>query len=232
MSPGLLDPRTKLALVLATSLTVMAPGGHRFVPAALAAGVVLAATERAWRRMIILPVAALALAGAAYLLPPLAPYPAVGAIGVAAAYFLRFAAVGGVAAHLIASTRPAELTAALRAVRVPRVVTVPTAVMLRFVPVITAEAAAVHDAMRLRGIGGWTGLVRHPVRSIERFTVPVIAASLRVGEDLAAAALLRGLGSRRRPTSMRPPRFGPADLLGLIMVAAAAAATLLWTGRP
>ncbi|GAB3759313.1 energy-coupling factor transporter transmembrane component T [Microlunatus parietis] len=231
MNRGFLDPRTKLALVLATSLTVMAPGGLIFVPAALLLGVALAATERAWRRLIILPAAALGLAGVAYLLPPVAPHPAIGALGVAAAYFLRFVAVGGVAAHLIASTPPAELTAALRAVRVPRVVTVPTAVMLRFVPVITAEAAAVHDAMRLRGIGGWAGLVRHPVRSIERFTVPVIAASLRVGEDLSAAALLRGLGSRHRPTSMRPPRFGPADLLLLILVAGAVSATLLWA-RP
>jgi len=38
-------------------------------------------------------------------------------------------------------------------------------------------------------------MLRHPNRSIEYFTVPLIASSLRVAEDLSAAALLRGQGS-------------------------------------
>lgn len=227
-----LDPRSKLLLVLATSLAVMTPGGQVFIPAALLLGLLLAGSERAWRRIVALLAVAAVLAGIAFLLPLVAPHPATGLAGVAATYLLRFVAVAAVAAHLIASTSPAELTAALRAVRVPRVITVPTAVMLRFVPVIVTEAGAVRDAMRLRGLGGWSGWARHPVRSIERFTVPVIAASLRVGEDLSASALLRGLGSPHRPTSMRPPRFTLADLLGLIIVAALAVATLIMVGRP
>lgn len=226
-----LDPRSKLLLVLLTGVTVMSPGGQVFIPAALLLGTILAATERAWQRIFVLVALSAVLAGLTYLLPALLPHPATGVASIAAAYLLRFTAVGAVASHLIASTSPAELTAALRAVRVPRVITVPTAVMLRFIPVIITETGGVRDAMRLRGLGGWSGWLRHPVQSIERFTVPVIAASLRVGEDLSAAALLRGLGSPIRPTSMRPPRFTPADLLLLIIVAALATATLLWIGR-
>ncbi|MEV4171225.1 CbiQ family ECF transporter T component [Nonomuraea sp. NPDC049709] len=44
-------------------------------------------------------------------------------------------------------------TAALRAACVPRAISVSAAVMLWFLPVIVTEARAVHDAMRLRGIG-------------------------------------------------------------------------------
>ena len=66
--------------------------------------------------------------------------------------------------------------------------------------------------------------LRHPVLSIGWFTVPVIASTLRVGDDLSAAALLRGLGSHRRPTCRVPLHLGRSDLLwvgiGAVLVAA------------
>lgn len=222
-----LDPRTKMLLVLAASVTVMSPGGAVFIPAALALGMLLAAIEQAWRRLVMLPAAAAAIAGIAFLLPLALPYPAVGFLAVGAAYLLRFLAISGIALHLVTTTSPTALTAALRASGVPRAVTVSTAVMLRFIPVIATEARAVYDAMRLTGIGGWGGLLRHPLASIERFTVPLIASSLRVGEDLAASALLRGLGSTRRPTAMDPPRFSGADGACALVVAGLVAATLV-----
>lgn len=221
-----LDPRTKMLLVVVASVVLMSPGGEPFVPAVVCLGMLLAVAERAWARVAGLPAAAVALAAVAYLLPRAVPHPAVAMVAVTAAYLLRFVAVGGVAAHLVGTTRPAELTAALRAVRVPRAVVVPAAVMLRFVPTIAEEARAVRDAMRLRGIGGVGGLSRHPVRGIEYFAVPLIASALRAAEDLSAAALLRGLGSHVRPTAMRPPRFGLADAVVVLLVVALAAATV------
>jgi energy-coupling factor transport system permease protein len=223
-----LDPRTKTLLVLSASITVMAPGGEAFILAALALGLLLALGEGAWTRLIALPLTAVAVAAVAYLLPMALPYPVVGIVATVAAYMLRFVAISGIALHLMRTTTSTELTAALRAARVPRAITVPAAVMLRFLPVIVTEARAVHDAMRLRGIGGWGGLLRHPVLSIERFTVPLIASSLRVAEDLSASALLRGLGSASRPTALHPPRLGVADLAAVLVAAALATATLLW----
>jgi energy-coupling factor transport system permease protein len=89
--------------------------------------------------------------------------------------------------------------------------------MLRFFPTVMGEAVAVLDAMRLRGLAGGRGLARHPVRSLERFAVPMIAASLRASEDLSASAVLRGLGSRRRPSAMFPPRFGLPDAVACLL---------------
>ncbi|MFI6538702.1 energy-coupling factor transporter transmembrane component T family protein [Nonomuraea sp. NPDC050547] len=223
-----LDPRTKALLVLATSLVVMAPQGAAFVPAALVLGVLLALNEGAWVRALALPAGAAAIGAVAHLLPVLLPHPAVGMVATLAAYLVRFVAIGGVALHLISTTSPTELTAALRAARVPRAITVSAAVMLRFLPTIFAEARAVYDAMRLRGIGGWRGMLRHPVLGIERFTVPLIASSLRVAEDLSASALLRGLGSPSRPSSMRPPRLAAADGAAVLVALALGTATVLW----
>lgn len=227
-----LDPRTKALLVVATGSTVMAPGGQVFIPAALVLGALLAMTERAWRRVILLPTVAAATATIAYLVPLTLRHPAVGMVAVAAAYALRFVAIAGIALHLIATTSPAQLTVALRAAHLPRAITVAGAVMLRFLPVITAEARAVADAMRLRGIGGWCGMLRHPVLALERFTVPLIASSIRVGEDLSASALLRGLGSRTRPTAMSPSRFTAVDGVCVLVVALLVAVTLFWRAAP
>ncbi|WP_222719109.1 energy-coupling factor transporter transmembrane component T family protein [Actinokineospora xionganensis] len=225
-----MDPRTAVALLLAASITIMAPGGLWFVPAALVVGVLLAVTERAWRRAVVIPVAALAAAAANYLLPLAAPWPVLGIVAITAGFVLRLIAIGGIAAHLARTVSPTRLTAALRAARVPSAFTVSGAVLLRFMPTIIAETAAVWDAMRLRGLGGVGGMLRHPLLAIEYFTVPLMASSLRSAEDLSASALLRGLGARKRPTAMHPPRFGRADLAVVAVVAVLIATTVVWRG--
>ena len=222
-----LDPRTKIVLVIACSIAVMSPAGSRFVPFALLLAIGLAVVEGAWRRAIGLPVVAAVMWLLGWLLPVWWPNPVTAIVSIACVYLIRFVAAIGVGAHLIATTSPTQLAAAFRAWRIPRPISVTLAVMLRFFPVVGAEAAAVLDAMRLRGLIGVRGLLRHPVLSVERFTVPMIAASLRASEDLSASAILRGLGSRRIPTSMSPPRFGVPDLIVVVLVVAFAASALL-----
>ncbi|MGO2111806.1 MAG: energy-coupling factor transporter transmembrane component T [Pseudoclavibacter sp.] len=221
-----LDPRTGMLLVVLCSAAVMGPGGLRFVPAVLVLGVALAAWEGSWGRVLGLAAAAAALWALGWVLPLLWPNAMTVTTAIACAYLIRFAAAIGVGMHVIATTSPTRLAAALRAWRVPRPVSVVLGVMLRFFPVVVAESAAVLDAMRLRGLVGTRGLVRHPILSIERFAVPMIAASLRASEDLSSAAILRGLGSHRVPTAMNPPRFGAADLVTVAVVVALAAASV------
>jgi energy-coupling factor transport system permease protein len=213
-------------LVVIVSLAVMSPDGLIFTPAALALGVGLALVESAWRR-------AAALAGlggvmwiGGWLAPLWLPGPLVLVTALACQFSIRFVASVGVAAHLVATTSPTGMSAALRAVHAPRAIAVTLAVMLRFFPVVAGEAAAVVDAMRLGGLARAGGLGRHPIRALERFAVPMVAASLRASEDLSASAILRGLGSRRRPTAMTPPRFGPADLAAGLVLAALAVLSL------
>lgn len=226
-----LDPRTAVVVLLAASITIMSPGGIWFVPAALVIATLMAISERACRRAVLIPLAAGAAAAVAYLLPLVAPWRVLGLVGVVAGFALRLVAVGGIAVHLVRTIPPSRFTAALRAARIPPAFTVSGSVLLRFVPTILSEARAVHDAMRLRGLGGALTVLRHPVRSIEYLTVPLMASSLRAAEDLSASSLLRGLGSHARPTSMHPPRFGLVDVVFAGVVVLLGAATfLLWYG--
>lgn len=224
--PAGLDPRTKLLLVIVCSIAVMSPDGLRFVPAVLLLAIGLAVWERAWVRAIGVPAIAAAMFLLGWLVPLWWANPLTAIVSLACAYLLRFVAAIGVGMHVIGTTSPTQLAAGLRAWRIPRAISVTLSVMLRFFPVVGAEAAAVLDAMRLRGLVGVRGVLRHPILTVERFTVPMITASLRASEDLSASAILRGLGSHRAPTAMHPPRFGAPDLLLVLAVAALAAAAL------
>lgn len=221
-----LDPRAQILLVILASTAVMSPGGLRFVLPGLALGVGLALWEGSWRRAAGLVAAAIVIWALGWLLPLWWSNAFTAIVSLACVYLIRFVVAIGIGMHVVATTSPTRLSAALRAWRAPRAIAVPLATMLRFFPVVASEAAAVVDAMRLRGLVGVRGLLRHPILSVERFTVPMIAASLRASEDLSASAILRGLGSRHRPTALVAPRFGLADLLLLIVVAALAVAAL------
>ncbi|WP_297080891.1 energy-coupling factor transporter transmembrane protein EcfT [uncultured Demequina sp.] len=222
-----LDPRSRILLVLVVSVAVMSPSGLVFVPAGIVLAVALAASEPSWSRVAVLLASAAIMYALGWILPVVWPNGLTATIGIACGYLIRFVAAFGVGAHLVATTSPTRLSAGLRAWRIPRAIAVTLAVMLRFFPVVASTSAAVLDAMRLRGLVGARGFVRHPVLSIERFTVPMIAASLRASEDLSASTILRGLGSRRTPVTLDPPRFGWPDAALALAVAALAAISMV-----
>lgn len=205
----------------------MSPGGVRFVPAVVLLAVGLALSERTWARAVCLPVAAAVLYLLGWWLPVWWANGFTAIVSIASSYLLRFSAAIGVGMHVVGTTSPTQLSPGLRAWKIPRPLSVTLAVMLRFFPVVGAEALAVLDAMKLRGLVGARGMVRHPVLFIERFTVPMIAASLRSSEDLSASAILRGLGSHHPPTAMHPPRFGVPDVVMVLVVAALTTTTLV-----
>lgn len=138
--------------------------------------------------------------------------------GVVAYWLLRFAISLSLGAWFVTTTRVSTLLAALNQLRAPRFLTIPLAVLFRFVPVALDEARGVMEAMRLRGYSG-SYLWRHPLDGIEKLVVPVLAASARSADDLSAAALIRGLGSGGRPTVVDRLRFGAADAVLLALSA-------------
>lgn len=225
--PARLDPRTAMVLLLLTGVAVSAPDGLRLVPPALALAVGLALWEGTWRRAGGLLLTSAVLWWAGWVLPSWWAHPVTAIVSLACTYLIRFVAVAGIGAHLVATTSPTRLSTALRSWHAPRALSVTTGVVLRFFPVVTSEARAVLDAMRLRGLADPLGVLRHPLTVLERFTVPMIASSLRASEDLSAAAILRGLGSRRTPTTLRPPRFGAPDAVAVLAAAAVTTAAVL-----
>ena len=87
---------------------------------------------------------------------------------------------------------------------------IPLSVMFRFFPTVMDEAASINAAMRMRGIymGG-----KNVGKMLEYRLVPLMTCCVKIGEDLSAAALTRGLGGEVKRTNICKIGFHIQDYL-------------------
>ncbi|MDR1238247.1 MAG: energy-coupling factor transporter transmembrane protein EcfT [Propionibacteriaceae bacterium] len=112
----------------------------------------------------------------------------------------------------VISIRVGELMAGLAAIHLPRLVIIPAAVILRFLPTVREESASVQTAMSARGLS----LTRvGPLAWLEYRLIPLIMSTLRCGEELSQAALTRGLGRPVRTHRIARIGMRPVDVLTL-----------------
>lgn len=119
--------------------------------------------------------------------------------------------------YAVTTTIVSEFVAAMERMHIPEQITIPLSVMFRFFPTVGEEASGISDAMSMRGIsfGG-----KHPGKMLEYRLVPLMTCSVKIGEELSAAALTRGLGSPTKRTNICKIGFRILDilLLGFCMV--------------
>ena len=97
----------------------------------------------------------------------------------------------------------------------------PMSVMFRFFPTVAEEWSAIGDAMRMRGVrfgGGKAGSI------LEYRMVPMMICSVKIGEELSAAALTRGLGGPVKRTNICKIWFRAQDIVLLLICLGAFAA--------
>jgi len=109
--------------------------------------------------------------------------------------------------YLVTTTTVSEFIAVMERMRLPRQIVIPLSVMLRFFPAIGEEVAAISDAMKMRGI-----TTKSPLQMLEYRLVPMIICSVKIGEELSAAALTRGLGNPVKRTSICENGFRALDI--------------------
>lgn len=97
---------------------------------------------------------------------------------------------------VVTTTTVSELIAAMERIHTPKQITIPLAVMFRFFPTLIEEWSAIGDAMKMRGIGQKVGAV------LEYRLVPMLMCSVKIGEELSAASLTRGLGGPVKRTNI------------------------------
>ena len=97
----------------------------------------------------------------------------------------------------------------------------PFAVVFRFFPTVLEEYRSIRDAMRLRGVGWRSG----PVALVEYRLVPLVAGMVKIGDELSAASVTRGLGGEAVRTSRCRIGFAAADAALATVFLACAAAT-------
>lgn len=102
-------------------------------------------------------------------------------------------------AFFISSTSVSEFIAAMYRMHVSEKIVIPLSVIFRFFPTIKEEYQAISDAMKMRDIrlGG-----EKPLKVIEYKIVPFMISMIKIGDELSAAALTRGLGAPVKRTNI------------------------------
>jgi energy-coupling factor transport system permease protein len=132
--------------------------------------------------------------------------------------FCRFLPGFMAARHLIHTTTVSEFIAAMHRMRVTDKIVIPLSVMFRFVPTLVEESKSIQKAMRMRGIRFGGG---KPGKMLEYRLIPVMTCSVKIGEELSAAALTRGLGGPVKRTNVCQIGLRGPDLIIMALCAAA-----------
>lgn len=220
---GFLDPRTKLALVLVLAVFVMGGLGReqmKGIKTILSViPFVLLLIERQWKRFargIAILVIGYGLLLAMPYLPGILNYIALMCGGI----LTRFVVTIVMGEYLIATTSVSEFISAMERLHMPQAITIPMSVMFRLFPSIGSEWRSIRRAMTMRGIhpgGAKAGQV------LEYQLVPMMTSTVRIGEELSASALTRGLGAPVRRTNICRIGFRVQDavlLMGCLFVVA------------
>lgn len=132
------------------------------------------------------------------------------------------------AVTLVSTTKIGDLIAALYAFHLPRAVVIPLAVGMRFFPTFMEECRSVRDATRLQGLSpSVKGLVTNPLDLVEALVIPLMLRSAKIAEELAAAAVARGIERPGRRSSFNPLLLKVSDVALTITFCVACVAILV-----
>ncbi len=118
--------------------------------------------------------------------------------------------------YVMTTTTVSEFIAAFERMHVPVQLTIPLSVMFRFFPTVKEEFHAINAAMKMRNIRFGKGNV---IKAIEYRVVPMLSCSAKIGEELSASALSRGLCGEHKRTNICTIGFGIADHVLLLFCA-------------
>lgn len=134
-------------------------------------------------------------------------------LGLLGYWCLRFSICFGFVVYFFTSIRADEAATALVQTHIPYFLYVPLMVVIRFFPVAIQEIQAITNAMKLRGLNTRWQILLHPLKLGEQLLVPFLASASRIADELAAAAIIKGLDKKNNPTHLAVLRFKSLDYL-------------------
>ena len=214
---SLLDPRTKLLLLTFVSVIVLGNAGgnaaneFRYILNYLPLFLLLAA--RRWKSFLYgVILYSLGYGLQLFVVPHMhgiADYLILAISGI----LLRFLPGIMTGMYVVSTTIVSEFISAMERMHVSQKITIPLAVMFRFFPTVLEEANSINKAMTMRDIkfGG-----KKAFKMIEYRLIPMMTCSVKIGQELSAASLTRGLGGPGKRTNICKIGFGWCDILTFI----------------
>lgn len=216
-----LDPRTKILMTASVSIVLLSGGVTGFdglarILLALLPAVLLV-SEGKWRHSLLYGFffSLSSFSESVFLLQSQGSFSLI--ILVCSSLVTRF--VPGLIAgyYLISTTTVSEFQSSMKRMHVPDAISIPFSVMFRFIPTILEESQSISSAMKMRGIKINT-IFKSPVLYLEYKIVPLLMSVVKVGEELSAASITKGLGNKCKRTNICQIGFHFFDFLVLIIV--------------
>ena len=138
-------------------------------------------------------------------------------------------ACGMLAGLAISTTKVGEFLSAMARLHIPKKLTIPVAVMLRYLPTIREDWHYIKDAMRLRDVSPtFWGFLKAPAMTVNCIYVPLLTAASKAADELSIASVTRGIENPKPRTCLINIQMQTADLLAMALFAAFLAAEILW----
>ena len=214
-----LDPRTKLFLVLCMGLSIALPVPMYVEAVNITFFACLFFLNGQAKTAVKLLLFFGVLAALSYV-PQDAGF--LGGIVLPAAFMVRRFMLPIVAGkYLIDSTPIGLLMSALEKLKMPANIVITLSVMFRFFPTLGEEYRCIKNAMKMRGIGlNVLNVIRRPLMTLEYVMVPLLSSASRIGDELAAAGHTKGVDAPGKKIRYKNARFGIADIFASLYIIA------------
>ena len=127
-------------------------------------------------------------------------------------------ACGMLAGLVISTTKVGEFLSAMARLHVPQKLTIPIAVMLRYLPTIREDWHFIKDAMRLRDVSPtFAGFLKAPAMTVNCIYVPLLTAASKAADELSIASLTRGIENPSPRTCLVKIQMQMADWLIMVL---------------
>lgn len=133
-------------------------------------------------------------------------------------FFSRMTVIVMFGTYIVKTTGISEMVEGFNKMRIPRSISIPFSVLLRFSPTMKYEIRALKENMKVRAvINSRFFLFLHPVKYLEYAFVPLLMRAIKVSDELSASALIRGLDSTEKRVTLTTLRIGKMDWLVMIL---------------
>ena len=130
-------------------------------------------------------------------------------------------ACGMLAGVVISTTKVGEFLSAMARLHISAKLTIPIAVMLRYLPTIREDWHFIKDAMQLRDVSPtFLGFLKAPAMTVNCIYVPLLTAASKAADELSIACVTRGIENPNPRTCLVKIQMRAADWLAILLLAA------------
>ena len=118
----------------------------------------------------------------------------------------------------VLADRPAgAVLEVLSSMRIPKIAGISAVILFRFFPTIRYELTAIRNSLKFRGVGVHpAGILLHPYRNFKLTLIPLLIRTVKISEEMTAAAMVRGVTADNTVISFEKVQWRKRDTAAFV----------------